>query len=80
MESSYHLIHRPVDLQELSLAAVLDREDLAQSFMVADKESQEQAKLLVFLGSRWQVDYGALFGCSCKGLLVVFDLHVSISC
>lgn len=28
-------------LEELSLTATLDREDLAQSYMVADKESQD---------------------------------------
>ena len=31
-------------LQELSLSAALDREDLAQSYMVADKESRQVGK------------------------------------
>ena len=30
--------------EELSLSAALDREDLAQSYMVADKESQQVGK------------------------------------
>lgn len=33
--------------QELSLTATLDREDLAQSYMVADKESQEVGKAYI---------------------------------
>ena len=50
------------NLEELSLSAAVEREDLAQSYMVADKESQEVGKAHIQRFQRSKLWRKTIFG------------------